>query len=87
MSLGFVFPGQGSQSVGMLADLAAEHAGIRAHFEEAGEAISQPLWRIVSEGPEELLIRTEITQPAILTASVALWTVWRDQGGPVPACL
>lgn len=84
MSLGFVFPGQGSQSVGMLADVAAEHPQIQAHFEEAGEAISQPLWQIVSEGPDEALVRTEITQPAILTASVALWSVWRAEGGDLP---
>lgn len=87
MSLGFVFPGQGSQAVGMLADVAAEYPQVKAHFEEAGEAISQPLWRIVSEGPDEELVRTEITQPALLTASVALWSVWRDEGGELPACV
>ena len=87
MSLGFVFPGQGSQSVGMLADVAAEFPQVRARFEEAGEAISQPLWRIVSEGPDEDLIRTEITQPALLTASVALWSVWQSEGGASPVCM
>lgn len=87
MSLGLVFPGQGSQSVGMLADLAAEHPEIRARFEEAGDAISQPLWQIVSEGPEDVLVRTDITQPAILTASVALWEIWRQRGGALPAHL
>lgn len=87
MSLGFVFPGQGSQAVGMLADLAAEYPQIQSHFDEAGDAIGQPLWQIVSSGPDEALVRTEITQPAILTASVALWSVWRDLGGERPACL
>ncbi|MFU8814086.1 MAG: ACP S-malonyltransferase [Pseudomonadales bacterium] len=87
MSLGLVFPGQGSQSVGMLADIAAEFPQIRQCFEEAGEAISQPLWRIASEGPDTDLIRTEITQPALLTASVALWSIWRDEGGPAPTWL
>lgn len=87
MSLGFVFPGQGSQSVGMLADVAAEFDQVRARFEEAGEAISQPLWRIVSEGPDEALVRTEITQPALLSASVALWDVWQAEGGEAPTCL
>lgn len=85
MTLGLVFPGQGSQSVGMLADVAAEYPQVRQCFDEAGEAISQPLWRIVMEGPDADLIRTEITQPALLTASIALWSVWRDEGGPSPA--
>lgn len=87
MSLGFVFPGQGSQAVGMLADVAAAYPQIREHFDEAGEAISRPLWRIVSEGPEDELIRTEITQPALLTASVALWSIWCAEGGDRPTCL
>ncbi len=87
MSLGFVFPGQGSQSVGMLTDIAAQYPHIQARYEEAGEAISQPLWKIVTEGPEDDLIRTEITQPALLTASVALWDVWLAEGGARPACL
>ena len=87
MSLGFVFPGQGSQSVGMLGDLAAEYPQVQEHFEAAGEEISQPLWRIVTEGPDEALVRTEITQPALLTASVSLWSIWKAEGGPVPACL
>ena len=87
MSLGFVFPGQGSQSVGMLTDVAGQYPEVQARFEEAGEAISQPLWRIVSEGPDEDLVRTEITQPALLTASVALWSIWEAEGGEVPVCL
>lgn len=87
MSLGLVFPGQGSQSVGMLADIAATYPQVQAHFEQAGEAISQPLWRVVSEGPDEDLVRTEITQPAILTASVALWSIWQAEGGEQPDCV
>ncbi len=87
MSLGFVFPGQGSQSVGMLADLAEQYSQVQAHFEEAGEAISRPLWRIVTEGPDEELVRTEITQPALLTASVAVWSIWKAQGGATPVCM
>jgi [acyl-carrier-protein] S-malonyltransferase len=87
MSLGFIFPGQGSQSVGMLADVAAEFPQVRQHFEEAGDCISQPLWRIVMEGPDDDLVRTEITQPALLTASVALWSVWRDESGQAPSAV
>jgi [acyl-carrier-protein] S-malonyltransferase len=71
----------------MLAYVAESHPQVQAHFEEAGEAISRPLWQIVSEGPDDALIRTEITQPAILTASVALWTIWQSAGGPRPACV
>lgn len=87
MSMGFVFPGQGSQSVGMLADLAEVFPQVRDHFERAGDAIDRPLWRIVAEGPDEDLIRTEITQPALLTAGVALWAIWRDEGGQSPVCV
>lgn len=87
MSIGFVFPGQGSQAVGMLSDLAEVFPQVREHFERAGDAIGRPLWRIVSEGPDEDLIRTEITQPALLTAGVALWSIWRDEGGASPVCV
>jgi [acyl-carrier-protein] S-malonyltransferase len=87
MSLGFVFPGQGSQAVGMLADVAGAYAQVREHFERAGDAISQPLWQIVTEGPDTDLVRTEITQPAILTASTALWSIWQAQDGSIPTCL
>jgi [acyl-carrier-protein] S-malonyltransferase len=83
----FLFPGQGSQSVGMLVDLAERHTSIRTTFEKAGHVLDENLWRLVSEGPEEELNRTELTQPAILAASVALWRVWNDLGGPKPAKL
>jgi [acyl-carrier-protein] S-malonyltransferase len=71
----------------MLADVASHYPQVQAHFEEAGEAISQPLWRIVTEGPDEHLVRTEITQPALLAASVALWSIWQSQGGARPICV
>jgi [acyl-carrier-protein] S-malonyltransferase len=87
MALGFVFPGQGSQSVGMLADLAERFAQVRATFEEAGDAIARPLWRIVAQGPDEELVRTEITQPALLAGSVAVWRIWLAEGGPAPAAV
>ena len=85
MSLGFVFPGQGAQFVGMLADVAARHPQVRRRFAEAGEAIGMDLWRIVSEGPESELAATATTQPALLTASSALCDLWRDGGGADPA--
>ena len=87
MSLGFVFPGQGSQFVGMLADAAAAHSSVGERFAEAGEAIGIDLWRIVSEGPEAELVATAVTQPALLTASVALWDIWLAEGGPQPALM
>jgi [acyl-carrier-protein] S-malonyltransferase len=87
MSWGFVFPGQGSQEVGMLRDLAANEAVIRDCFAEAGEALGLDLWQIVAEGPEADLNRTELTQPALLTASVALWRLWQSRGGLAPTIL
>ena len=83
--LAFVFPGQGSQSVGMLAELAAEFPGVRKAFDEASEGAGLDLWTLSQNGPEEELGRTENTQPALLAASVAVWNVWRAQGGPMPA--
>jgi len=87
MGLGFVFPGQGSQSVGMLGDLVERFPRVRETFMEAGDAIARPLWQIVAEGPETELVRTEITQPALLAASVAIWSIWRSAGGPAPVAV
>lgn len=84
MKLAFVFPGQGSQSVGMLADLAAEFPVIKATFAEASEALGYDLWSLVCDGPESELNSTEKTQPALLTAGVALWRAWQEQGGARP---
>src|SRR5436190_5330941 len=87
MSLAFVFPGQGSQSVGMLAQHAASSATVRATFDAASGAIGVDLWGLSQNGPEEELNRTEFTQPALLAAGVALWRVWRERGGASPAVL
>lgn len=87
MSWGFVFPGQGSQEVGMLRDLAAQEPVIRDCFAEAGEALGLDLWQVVAEGPEADLNRTEITQPALLTASVALWRLWQSRSTLAPTIL
>jgi [acyl-carrier-protein] S-malonyltransferase len=85
MSFALVFPGQGSQSVGMLAGLATVEPGVRATFEEASRVLGYDLWKLVSEGPEEGLNATERTQPAMLAAGVATWRVWRSRGGALPA--
>ena len=85
MSFVFVFPGQGSQSVGMLAALAAAEPAVQATFAEASQALGYDLWRVVREGPEEALNATERTQPAMLAAGIAVWRAWRARGGTLPA--
>jgi len=84
-SLAFVFPGQGSQAVGMLADVAEKFPQVKATFDEASAVLGTDLWQLTQEGPAEELNRTDMTQPALLTASVALWRVWNEQGGAKPA--
>lgn len=78
-SLAFVFPGQGSQSLGMLAELGAQQALVRDTFAEASEALGYDLWALVQNGPEERLNQTDKTQPAILTVSIALWRPWPER--------
>lgn len=85
MGLGVVFPGQGSQRVGMLAEAAAEFASVKAAFAEASDALGYDLWALVSDGPEDQLSLTEFTQPAILTASVALYRVLNERHAVSPA--
>src|SRR6516165_6372954 len=85
MAFAFVFPGQGSQSVGMLAGLAATAPAVRETFAEASSVLGYDLWQLVSAGPEESLNATERTQPAMLAAGVAVWRVWRSGGGGLPA--
>lgn len=86
-NLAFVFPGQGSQSVGMLAELAAAHPEVKATFDEASQGAGTDLWALSEQGPEAELGRTEHTQPALLAASVAVWRVWQKLGGVQPAQL
>jgi [acyl-carrier-protein] S-malonyltransferase len=84
-NLAFVFPGQGSQSVGMLAKLADESPLIRATFDEASMVLGYDLWTLCSEGPLEDLNETERTQPAMLVAGIATWRLWQERGGLNPA--
>jgi len=87
MSFACIFPGQGSQSVGMLAALAAAYPIVTATFAEASEALGYDLWALAQHGPDEELNRTDQTQPAMLTAGVAVWRVWQTRGGAQPAFL
>lgn len=84
-TLAFVFPGQGSQQVGMLSELAETHPVIKNTFAEASEVLGYDLWDLVQNGPEEDLNQTDKTQPALLTSGVALWRLWQEQNGAKPA--
>jgi len=79
-----VFPGQGSQVVGMQAELAEEFAEVLATYAEASEKLGYDLWDLVQKGTTEQLAETVVTQPAMLTAGVAAWRVWQSAGGPEP---
>ncbi|OOG21211.1 [acyl-carrier-protein] S-malonyltransferase [Thioalkalivibrio denitrificans] len=87
MSLACVFPGQGSQSIGMLRALGDAYPEVRETFEEASDALGFDLWALAQDGPEEDLNRTENTQPAMLAAGVAVWRVWQGAGGTQPAVM
>lgn len=82
-----VFPGQGSQSVGMLAELAETNPVVKDTFDEASSVLGYDLWQLAQEGPVEELNKTWQTQPALLTASVAIWRAWQQQGGKTPALM
>lgn len=86
MKVAFVFPGQGSQSVGMLQGW-GERAEVRATFAEASDALGQDLWALVTDGPADLLNQTVNTQPAMLAADIAVWRVWQAAGGATPVLL
>ncbi len=86
-NLAFVFPGQGSQSLGMLADLADRHVLVRETFAEASDGAGTDLWTLSQSGPEEMLNRTEYTQPALLAAGISAWRAWQAEHGPRPALL
>jgi [acyl-carrier-protein] S-malonyltransferase len=84
MTLAFVFPGQGSQSIGMSSALAAEYPQVAQTYAEASQALGYDLWDIVTNGPEDKLNQTQITQPAMLVAGVAVWRVWNARHGALP---
>ncbi|CCN70916.1 ACP S-malonyltransferase [Vibrio nigripulchritudo] len=82
-----VFPGQGSQAVGMLAELGEQHEVVKNTFAEASDALGYDLWALVQSGPAEDLNQTFRTQPALLASSVAIWRVWQEQGLAAPEVL
>ena len=79
-----VFPGQGSQAVGMLKDLAENYSVVKSTFDEASQVLGYDLWTLVQEGPADELNKTWQTQPALLAASVAIYRVWQSINGPQP---
>ncbi|HDY86004.1 hypothetical protein LCGC14_1294330 [marine sediment metagenome] len=87
MSLAFVFPGQGSQSVGMLSQLATQFPHVQATFSEASDVLGYDLWKLVSDGPAESLNQTERTQPAMLAAGIAVWRSWQSVTDITPSFL
>jgi len=87
MALAGVFPGQGSQSLGMLASLADGYAEIRDTFQEASDVLNSDLWSLAQNGPEAELHLTENTQPIMLAAGVAVWRLWQARGGCTPTLL
>lgn len=87
MSLAFVFPGQGSQSVGMLKDLADNFSEVSSTFQEASDALGYDLWSLIQEGPADKLNSTDVTQPAMLASGVATWRAWQAKGGAIPAVM
>jgi [acyl-carrier-protein] S-malonyltransferase len=86
-TLAFVFPGQGSQSLGMLAGLAESNTIIRDTFAEASEGAAVDLWSLAQAGPDDQLNRTEFTQPALLAAGIAVWRLWQLNNGAQPSVL
>jgi [acyl-carrier-protein] S-malonyltransferase len=86
-NLAFVFPGQGSQKIGMLADLAAANPLVEETFKEASAVLGYDAWKLIQEGEQEDINLTERTQPLLLTASVAIWRLWQQQGGPQPVAM
>jgi [acyl-carrier-protein] S-malonyltransferase len=86
-TLAIVFPGQGSQSVGMLSELAASFPLVNETFARASEVLGYDLWKLTQDGPEEELNRTDRTQPAMLAAGVAVWRVWQQENGAVPGVM
>ena len=87
MSLGILFPGQGSKSIGMLSDLKVSYNIVSEVFEEASDILSCDLWKIVKNGPDKKINDTEFTQPIMLCSAYSIWQIWNDEGGDAPIFL
>ena len=87
MTLAFVFPGQGSQSIAMQAELAEQYPEVQACYAEASEELGYDLWQLAQVGPKEKLDETVVTQPVMMAAGVAAWRVWQAVGGQMPSLL
>ncbi len=87
MTFAAIFPGQGSQSVGMLSELAQQYSLVQQTFAEASDALGFDLWDMVQNGPDTDLNSTHNTQPAMLSAGVAVWRIWNESGAPQPAAM
>ncbi len=85
MKFAMLFPGQGSQAVGMLAEMSRESPIVQATYAEASQTLGYDLWDVVCNGPAERLNRTEVTQPAMLAAGVSVFRIWKERGGPTPS--
>ena len=85
-NLAFIFPGQGSQKVAMLNDF-SDNETVQLTFKEASQALGYDLWQLINQGPAEKLNQTNYTQPALLTASVALWRLWHQHSVATPAII
>jgi [acyl-carrier-protein] S-malonyltransferase len=87
MQFAAVFPGQGSQSIGMLSELAKDFNEIETTFQEASDFLGNNLWALTHEGNEDALNQTENTQPVMLAAGIAVWRIWQKQGGCLPIAM
>lgn len=87
MTFAMVFPGQGSQSVGMLAGLSESYPQVKETYQEVSDVLGYDLWSLVQNGPEEELNKTHITQPAMLAADIAVWRIWNTENGPLPVAM
>ena len=87
MSLAFIFPGQGSQSLGMLKELSENFSEVSTTFQQASDALGYDLWSLIQDGPVEKLNSTDVTQPAMLAAGVATWRIWQAKGGAMPSMM
>ncbi len=85
--IAFIFPGQGSQSLGMLAEIATQYPQIQKTFQEASEVLGYDLWQLSQNGPLTQLNQTQYTQPIVLAASIALWRIWQDELQDTPVIL